>query len=107
MRPKKLLSNVNANIISPAELNAATISNSPVWVHIDWDVLEPGFLPADYEIANGLTPSQIQDVLESIPIGNIKGIELAEFNAHANKEENDDCLEKIINIFESALNSYV
>lgn len=77
-----LLQTAKVQIISPAEVDEADIARrigpSPVWVHIDWDVLEPGFVPAAYRIADGLLPDQLKAILAAIPRSQIAGIELAE-----------------------------
>ena len=69
-------------VVSPADVEEADIARrirtSPVWIHIDWDVLEPGLVPAAYKIADGLLPDQLKAILAAIPRSQIAGIELAE-----------------------------
>lgn len=65
---------------SPEKIRAA-IGAAPVWVHIDWDALEPGYVPADYSVPDGLLPADLRDILAAIPAAQIAGVELAEFNA--------------------------
>ena len=71
--------------IPPAEATpqriAAEIGDAPVWVHIDWDALEPGFVPAAYKVGGGLTPAQVKAMLAALPPAQVAGIELAEFEA--------------------------
>ncbi|MBO9127401.1 MULTISPECIES: arginase family protein [unclassified Rhizobium] len=57
------------------------IGDRPVWIHIDWDVLEPGLIPAAYAISDGLAPTALRALLQAIPRSQIAGIELAEFEA--------------------------
>ncbi|WP_326952353.1 YqcI/YcgG family protein [Amycolatopsis sp. NBC_01286] len=80
-----LLDEAGVRIIPPAEATARrvaqAVNGSRVWVHIDWDVLEPGYVPADYQVPDGLLPNQIRAILESIPASDVLGIELAEFTA--------------------------
>lgn len=54
---------------------------APVRVHVDWDALEPGFVPAAYTVPDGLTPAQVKAIFEALPPAQIAGIELAEFKA--------------------------
>jgi len=74
------------------------IRDAPVWIHIDWDVLEPGFLPTDYVVPNGMLPIQIQAIIEAIPYKQLLGIELAEFNAATDEESNEKALAIILDI---------
>ncbi len=82
---RELLRTAGVRIIAPAEATAenivAAVNGARVWIHIDWDVLEPGFVPADYEVPDGMMPAQIRAIFESIPPDRILGVELAEFNA--------------------------
>ncbi|SFN75824.1 arginase family protein [Xenorhabdus japonica] len=98
----ELLQKAGVRIIPPTEATPRNILNaidgSPVWIHIDWDVLEPGFLPADYTVPNGMLPSQIQTIFEEIPLEQILGIELAEFNASTDEESNEKALAIILDI---------
>lgn len=57
----------------------AFLGESPVWIHIDWDSMEPGLVPAAYGVPDGLLPDQFRDVFEAIPPQQIVGVELAEF----------------------------
>ena len=60
------------------------LDGAPFWVHIDWDALEPGFVPAAYSVPGGLFPKQLETILTSLPPAAIVGIELAEFEAGDN-----------------------
>lgn len=77
--------------ISPTELTSKSvidfIGDSSVWVHIDWDVLDPGQVPADFKVKGGLQHSQLLDLFSSLPKGQIKGLELAEFCADSYSSE--------------------
>ncbi|WDZ80136.1 arginase family protein (plasmid) [Ensifer adhaerens] len=80
-----LLKQAGVRILSPAEATPETIlsiiGDAPVWIHVDWDVLEPNQVPAAYAIDNGLRSGQLRAIFEAIPEGQIAGIELAEFEA--------------------------
>lgn len=77
-----LIQAAGVQVISPAETDQADIARwvgtGPVWIHIDWDVLEPSFVPAAYQIADGLLPDQLKAILAAIPQSQIAGIEIAE-----------------------------
>jgi arginase len=80
-----LLCSAGVRMLAPGEVTpeavAEFIGGSKVWIHIDWDALEPNFVPAAYAIKDGLLPDQLRDVLMRIPMTQIVGIELAEFEA--------------------------
>jgi arginase len=48
---------------------------------VDWDVLEPGYIPAAYKIPSGLLPRQVAAIFSALPTESIRGVELAEFEA--------------------------
>lgn len=72
-----------ATVIAPAAVSSqqvrAWLGTSPVWIHLDWDVMEPGLIPAAYSVDGGLLPEQLKAVLAGIPHEQVVGIELAEF----------------------------
>lgn len=80
-----LLSQAGVRVLPPASVTAETIisivGNRPVWIHVDWDVLEPGYIPAAYAIADGLLPQTLREIFGALPEDQILGVELAEFEA--------------------------
>jgi arginase/N-omega-hydroxy-L-arginine amidinohydrolase len=99
---RELLAKAGVRIIPPDQTTPEqileVIGDAPVWVHIDWDVLEPGFLPADYSVPDGLVPDQIRALFQAIPLRQIRGVELAEFNASADAASNEKSLSVILDI---------
>jgi arginase/N-omega-hydroxy-L-arginine amidinohydrolase len=81
----ELLRIAGVRIIPPTKARPETvlsaINGAHVWIHIDWDVLEPGFVPADYEVPAGMLPAQLREIFEAIPSAQFLGIEVAEFHA--------------------------
>lgn len=57
------------------------VGDREVWVHIDWDVLEPGRVPAAYRVPQGLAPEQVEQLLAVVPVEKLAGVEIAEFEA--------------------------
>lgn len=105
-----LLDTNGVTIIAPHRVTAENIlnviGNSPVWIHVDWDVLEPGFLPADYSVPDGLTPDQIEDIFSIIPSSQIHGMELAEFNASTDGDENAKSVDTILKMVSPVLDNW-
>lgn len=96
----KLLNKAGVTIITPEQATPETvlkiIGNASVWIHVDWDVLEPGFIPADYKVANGLLPNTIKNIFSAIPKTQIKGVEIAEFEATGKHEQDSQSVSIII-----------
>ncbi|MEI2297275.1 arginase family protein [Ensifer sp. MJa1] len=98
-----LMQQAGVRKLSPDEATAETvlsiIGDKPVWIHVDWDALEPGNGPAAYAIANGLQPERLRAIFEAIPEAQIAGIELAELEASRDRSSDAaaiDCLLEIV-----------
>ncbi|MFJ4225087.1 arginase family protein [Microbacterium sp. NPDC089695] len=80
-----LLSDAGVTVLAPAESTAERVAElvagRPVWIHVDWDVLEPGYIPAAYRVADGMLPHQIAAIFAALPADAVKGVEFAEFEA--------------------------
>lgn len=78
----ELLSASGVRVLAPAESTPARIvelvAGREVWVHVDWDVLEPGYIPAAYRVSDGLLPHEISRIFAALR-GQVRGVELAEF----------------------------
>jgi arginase/N-omega-hydroxy-L-arginine amidinohydrolase len=78
-----LIDQAGVTVIPPNQVTPATVlaavRGRKVWVHIDWDVLEPGYVPADYKVSGGLLPQTVQAVLAALPHDSILGLEVAEY----------------------------
>lgn len=90
--------------IPPAQATPQTIrkviGERPVWVHVDWDVLEPGYIPADYVVPDGIFPDQLREIFASIPFDQLCGVELAEFNAPEDPAAAQAALDVLLDIVE-------
>lgn len=99
-----LIRRSGVRIVSPSEVSGERIlkeiGSAKVWVHIDWDVMEPGYLPADYTVPGGLVPSQIREIISAIPRSSYLGLEIAELNASDNEPENEKALSLIIEMLD-------
>jgi len=57
----------------------AAVSDRPVYFHLDCDVLEPGLVPTDYRVPNGLSFAELAGVANRLAQNEIVGVEVAEF----------------------------
>lgn len=101
------IDNTGIRVVSPGEFSAKAImeraGNAPLWIHIDWDVLEPGQIPAAYRVPGGIRAAQIKALLQAIPADRIVGIEVAEFEATGAAPEDGPVLDLILDTLEPLL----
>jgi arginase family enzyme len=56
------------------------LDRSPVYVHLDVDVLDPEYMPAQFPVAGGLRPDKLYDLLEAVADEcQIVGVEVTAF----------------------------
>ncbi|MCI0468103.1 MAG: arginase family protein [Beijerinckiaceae bacterium] len=92
--------------INTSELIEA-IGGAPVWLHIDTDVIDPLYLPAEYRVAQGVRPSALHAVLRKIVrASEIIGLELTEFEAPGNPGQSARAVRTIMRMIEPVLAAY-
>ncbi|MFE6052615.1 arginase family protein [Kitasatospora sp. NPDC056446] len=108
-RERDLIHAAGVRVIPPKEATAdavlAAVGDAPVWVHIDWDVLDPGSVPADYTVPDGMLPAQIRDIFEAIPADRLIGVEIGELNAPADSDRADAAVGVILDMVAPAFES--
>jgi arginase/N-omega-hydroxy-L-arginine amidinohydrolase len=78
----KMIAAQNGEIGERQVLEAA--GGAPVLIHIDTDVVDPRYLPAEYKVPEGLRPSAVHALLRALCEKNeIAGLEVTEFEAPA------------------------
>lgn len=82
---QELLDAHGVRVLSPGESTPErvreVVGDREVWIHIDWDVLEPGSVPAACRVPGGLLPEQVAAVLGAVRPDRVAGLELAELEA--------------------------
>ncbi|MFD5214826.1 arginase family protein [Microbacterium sp. NPDC058345] len=80
---EELLDAHGVTVLSPVESTprrvAELVAGREIWIHVDWDVLEPGYIPAAYRVGEGMLPHQIAAIFAALPAGRVHGVEFAEF----------------------------
>ncbi|WP_309129226.1 arginase family protein [Microbacterium sp.] len=80
---ERLLAEHGVTVLSPSESTpesvARVVAGRDVWIHVDWDVLEPGYIPAAYRVGGGLLPHQVAAIFAAVPADSVRGVEFAEF----------------------------
>nr|7EUQ_A Chain A, N(omega)-hydroxy-L-arginine amidinohydrolase [Streptomyces lavendulae]7EUQ_B Chain B, N(omega)-hydroxy-L-arginine amidinohydrolase [Streptomyces lavendulae] len=106
---RELIRKAGVRVIPPGEATAQAVldavKDAPVWISIDWDVLEPGSIPADYTVPDGMLPAQIRAVFEAIPAERLIGVELAELNAPADSERAEQAVAVILDMVAPAFDA--
>lgn len=101
----ELLAGAGVQVLPPAESSpervAELVAGREVWVHVDWDVLEPGYIPAAYRVGGGLLPHQVADIFAALPAGRVRGVELAEFEHGDETVPSAVSIELIIETFQA------
>lgn len=100
-----LLAGAGVRVIPPRESTperiAGIVGDRDVWIHVDWDVLEPGYIPAAYRVGEGLLPHQIADIFAALPAGSVRGVEFAEFEAGDTEVPERVSVELILETFQA------
>lgn len=101
---RALLQDAGVTILSPKHASPEAIGKRvggrPVWIHVGWDVLEPGYIPAAYQIPSGLLPREVSAIFAALPAENVRGVEFAEFEAGNPDVPEALSVELIVQIFQ-------
>jgi arginase/N-omega-hydroxy-L-arginine amidinohydrolase len=104
---QELIEKMGVRVMAPSQTTAENVldavGDAQVWVHIDWDVMDPGAVPADYTVPDGLVPAQIREIFDAIPSDRLIGVELAEFNAPTDEDQIRRALATILDMVSPAL----
>lgn len=102
---RELLDEHRVTVLGPGESTpervAELVDGRDVWIHVDWDVLEPGYIPAAYRVGEGLLPHQVAAIFAALAPGQVKGVELAEFEAGDDEIPSHLSVELILETFQA------
>jgi arginase len=62
------------------------VAGRPVYVHVDCDVLDPGIVPTDYTVGNGMTLAQLRACAQVLALSEIVGLEIGELESSGQNE---------------------
>lgn len=98
-----LLDRAGVRRIRPEEASVERVldecGEAPLWIHVDWDGLEPGHVPAAYRVPNGLGTDFVRDLFGAIEQDQVSGLELAEFEATGDETADRKALNEILEMF--------
>ena len=63
------------------------VAGRPVYVHVDCDVLEPGSVPTDYEVDDGLTLDDLRAAAAVLAESEVVGLEVGELESAPDPED--------------------
>jgi arginase len=87
-----------------ARLRAA-IGDSPVYIHIDCDVLDPGIVPTEYSVPGGLSLSDLRSACAALAGNEIIGLEVAELEVTGKVSEDIACATKLLDALQPLLDA--
>ncbi len=92
---------------SPVETLVAVsnaLDRSPVYVHLDLDVIDPEEMPAQFPAPDGLRAEKLFDVLEAVAeTSELVGLEVTCFEAPADRDERQELAETVMHVLEPLL----
>jgi arginase family enzyme len=84
----------------------AAVDGAPIWLHIDTDVVDPLYLPAEYRVAGGLHPDDLQAAIAALlHRSELVGFESTEFETPRDEAAQLRARDAIIKMIAPALES--
>ncbi|MDQ4071919.1 MAG: arginase family protein [Actinomycetota bacterium] len=82
------------------------LERAPVFVHLDLDVLDPEYFPAQFPAPGGLAPERLLDVLEAVAGEcELVGLEVTSFEAPADPDERGQAAALALEVLEPLLHA--
>ena len=82
------------------------LDSAPVYVHLDLDVLDPEFFPAQFPAPGGLDPDKLFDLLDSVSEDcELVGLEVTAFEAPGAESERREAAATAMGVLEPLLNA--
>ncbi len=97
---------IGASTVETLVAVSNALERSPVFVHLDLDVIDPDLFPAQFPAAGGLTPGRLLDVLEAVASEcEVVGLEVASFEAPDDPDERSAAATVALDVLEPLLHS--
>jgi arginase family enzyme len=81
------------------------IDGRPVYVHIDCDVLDPGIVPTDYSVPDGMTLAQLTACARVLAEEEVIGLEIGELEADEQCIDPHDPARRIVDALEPLIDA--
>ncbi|MGP0058504.1 MAG: arginase family protein [Beijerinckiaceae bacterium] len=80
------------------------VGGAPIWLHIDTDVIDPLYLPAEYRVHGGLHPNDVRAAIAAlVQTSELVGFELTEFETPLDEVSQHQALDTIMNMIAPVL----
>jgi arginase len=97
---------IGASVVETLVAVQNTLDGSPVYVHLDLDVLDPAVFPAQFPAPGGLAPEKLYDLLEAVTEEcELVGFEVTAFEAPEDDEECQEAAALALHVLEPLLDA--
>jgi arginase len=97
---------IGASVVETLVAVQNALDGSPVYVHLDLDVLDPSVFPAQFPAPGGLAPEKLYDLLEAVTEEcDVVGFEVTAFEAPEDEEECQEAAALALHVLEPLLDA--
>jgi arginase len=97
---------IGASVVETLVAAQNALDGSPVYVHLDLDVLDPSVFPAQFPAPDGLAPEKLYDLLEAVTEEcEVVGFEVTAFEAPEDEEECQEAAALALHVMEPLLDA--
>jgi arginase len=97
---------IGASVVETLVAVQNALDGSPVYVHLDLDVLDPSVFPAQFPAPGGLAPEKLYDLLEAVTEEcEVVGFEVTAFEAPEDEEECQEAAALALHVLEPLLDA--
>jgi arginase len=97
---------IGASTVETLVAVSNALERSPVFVHLDLDVIDPELFPAQFPASGGLAPGRLLDVLEAVASEcELVGLEVASFEAPDDPDERSAAATVALEVLEPLLHA--
>jgi arginase len=95
---------IGASVVETLVAVKNALDRSPVYVHVDLDVLDPEEFPAQFPAPGGLSSDKLYDLMEAVAEDSeLVGLEVTAFEAPRDEDELADAAETAMRVLDPAL----
>jgi arginase len=97
---------IGASVVETLVAVQNALDGSPVYAHLDLDVLDPSVFPAQFPAPGGLAPEKLYDLLEAVTEEcEVVGFEVTAFEAPEDEEECQEAAALALHVLEPLLDA--
>jgi arginase family enzyme len=95
---------IGASVVETLVAVQNALDGAPVYMHLDLDVLDPAYFPAQFPAPGGLAPEKLYDLLEAVADeSEVVGLEITAFEAPEHPGESEAAAETAMRAIEPLL----